>query len=141
MYKFLRYRVRDAMTSSPITTTPDTPLRELENIFEIHDFNVIPVLHGPERLVGVVTKYDLLKAFIFTAEAMMPRYGLIMERPAKSIMTTEPVTVSPDLPLSRLVQKLVEIQTKSFPVVENERLLGIISREDVLQALRCATED
>ena len=54
-------------------------------------------------------------------------------------MTRDPTSVSPKLPLSRLLQKLVEMRTKSLPVVENNRLVGIISREDVLKALRRAT--
>lgn len=140
MYAFLKYTVKDAMTPSPLTVTPDTPLRELEKIFETHDFNGVPVLDNAGRLVGMVTKYDLLKAFIFTPDAPIPRYGLIMDRPARSVMAPEPLTVRPDLPLSRLLQMLVEMQTKSFPVVEEGRLVGMISREDVLQALRRATE-
>ena len=140
MYEFLKYTVKDAMTPSPLTTTPDTPLRELEKIFEAHDFNGIPVLDKAGRLVGMVTKYDLLKAFIFTPDSPIPRYGLIMDRPASSVMTHDPVTVTPEMPLSRLLQELVEMQTKSFPVVENGRLVGIISREDVLKVLRRITE-
>jgi CBS domain-containing protein len=140
MYEFLKYTVKDAMTPSPLTITPDTPLRELEKIFETHDFNGIPVLNKEGHLVGMVTKYDLLKAFIFTSDSLMPRYGLIMDRPASSVMTLDPVTITPDMPLSRLLQELVEMQTKSFPVVENGRLVGIISREDVLKVLRRITE-
>ena len=128
------------MTPSPITTTPDTPLGELEKIFEIHDFNGVPVLDKAGRLMGMVTKYDLLKAFIFTSAAPVPRYRVVMDHPASSVMNTEPLTVTPDMPLSRLLQELVEVQTKSFPVMENGRLVGIISREDVLRALHHATE-
>ena len=140
MYEFLKYTVRDAMTPSPVITTPDTSLGELEKIFETHDFNGIPVLDEKGQLVGMVTKYDLLKAFIFTPDAPIPRYRVIMDRPASSVMNTDVFTVTPDLPLSRLLHELVERQTKSFPVVENGRLIGIISREDVLRALRRATE-
>jgi CBS domain-containing protein len=140
MYEFLKYTVRDAMTPSPVTITPDTPLWELEKIFEAHDFNGVPVLDKAGRLMGMVTKYDLLKAFIFTSDALTPRYRVVMDHPASSVMNTDPVTATPDMPLSRLLQELVEVQTKSFPVVENGRLVGIISREDVLRALHHATE-
>jgi CBS domain-containing protein len=140
MYEFLKLTVKDAMTPSPLTITPDTPLRELEKIFETHDFNGVPVLDKEGRLVGMVTKYDLLKAFIFTPDLPIPRYSLIMDRPASSVMTLNPVIITPEMPLSRLLQELVEMQTKSFPVVERGRLVGIISREDVLKALRRTTE-
>lgn len=138
MYEFLQYQVKDAMTTSPITTTPNTPLWKLEQIFETHDFNGIPVLDEQERLVGIVTKFDLLKAFIFTPESIIPHYDEIISRPAESVMTINPETVTPDMPLSRLLQQLVEMRTKSFPVVEEGRLVGIISREDMLKALRRA---
>jgi CBS domain-containing protein len=139
MYEFLRCKVKDAMTVSPITATPDTPLGTLEQLFEAHDFNGIPVLDRQGRLVGLVTKFDLLKAFILTTDSPVPHYTDIINLPASSVMTTNPETVSPDLPLSRLLQQLVEMRTKSFPVVENDRLVGIISREDVLKALHRTT--
>ena len=139
MYEFLKYKVKDAMTPSPLTTTPDTRLRELEKLFETHDFNGIPVLDDQQRLAGIVTKFDLLRSFILTPDAPIPHYEEIMEQPAWSVMTTDPVTVAPELPLTRLLELLVELQTKSLPVVQDGRLVGIISRENVLKALRRAT--
>ncbi len=70
---------------------------------------------------------------------LVPHYDEIMEQAAEAVMTRDPVSVSPELPLSRLLQKLVEMRTKSLPVVEDGRLVGIIAREDVLKALRRAT--
>lgn len=139
MFEFVKYQVQDAMTPSPMTTTPDATLRELEGIFETHDFNGIPVLDQQGALVGMVTKFDLLRAFILTPDAPIPHYDEIMEQPAWSVMTTEPVTVSPELPLTRLLELLVDLQAKSLPVVQEERLVGIVSREDVLRALHRAT--
>jgi CBS domain-containing protein len=144
MHEFLQYRVRDAMTPKPVTTTPDTPLREVENIFEAHDFNGLPVVDKAGHLVGLVTKFDLLKAFMLTSENIQPHYNSIMEHPVESVMRRDPVTVTPDLPVTRLLQHLVEMGVKSFPVVQvvdNDRLVGIVSREDVLKTLRRATED
>lgn len=139
MYEFLRYTVRDAMTASPVTISPSTPLRDVEAIFEKHDFNGVPVIAEDGCLIGMMTKFDLLKAYIFTPDTPVPRYDQLMEQPAESVMTADPMTVTPDLPLSRLLQQLVAKQIKSFPVVEEGRLVGIISREDVLQALHRAT--
>lgn len=139
MYKFLHYTVKDAMTPSPVTISPSTPLREVEKIFEEHDFNGVPVTAEDGHLIGMMTKFDLLKACIFTPDAPVPHYDQLMEQPAESVMTTNPMTVTPDLPLSRLLQQLVTKQIKSFPVVENGLLVGIISREDVLKALHRAT--
>jgi CBS domain-containing protein len=139
MYEFLKYEVRDAMIADPITISPQTPLKEVEELFENHDFNGVPVVDEQRHLLGILTKFDLLKAFSLGAQAMVPNYDAIMEQSAEAIMTRDPVSVEPLLPLSRLLQKLVEMRTKSLPVVENGVLVGIIAREDVLKALRRAT--
>lgn len=138
MYEFLQYQVYDAMTPEPIAISPKAKLREVEALFESHDFNGVPVVDDQGHLIGILTKFDLLKAFCFDAHALIPHYDEIMEQSAEMIMTHEPVSVEPHLPLSRLLQKLVEMRTKSLPVVENNRLVGIIAREDVLKALRRA---
>ena len=139
MYEFLHYQVRDAMTADPITIDPDARLREVEELFEVHDFNGVPVVDSRRRLLGFLTKFDLLKAFCFDEQAMIPHYDEIMEQTAETVMTRDPVCVSPQLPLSRLLQKMVEMRVKSLPVVDDGRLVGIIAREDVLRFLRHAT--
>lgn len=139
MYEFLKYEVRDAMVAHPITISPQTPLKEVEDLFENHDFNGVPVVDEQRHLLGILTKFDLLKAFSLGIRAMVPHYDEIMEQPAEAIMTRDPVSVEPLLPLSRLLQKLVEMRTKSLPVVENGVLVGIVAREDVLKALRRST--
>ena len=139
MYEFLHYQVRDAMTRDPIVIRPNTKLRQVEELFESHDFNGVPVVEDGRRLLGILTKFDLLKAFSLDSHALVPHYDEIMEQAAEAVMTRDPVSVSPELPLSRLLQKLVEMRTKSLPVVENGLLVGIIAREDVLKALRRAT--
>ncbi|MBK8182313.1 MAG: CBS domain-containing protein [Candidatus Competibacteraceae bacterium] len=139
MYEFLQYQVRDAMTVEPIAISPRAKLREAEELFETHDFNGVPVVDDQRRLVGILTKFDVLKAFSLGSQAIAPHYHNIMEQLVETAMTRDPVSVEPQLPLSRLLQKLVELRTKSLPVVENDRLVGIIAREDVLKALRRAT--
>ncbi len=114
-------------------------MKDVEELFESHDFNGVPVVDEQRHLLGILTKFDLLKAFSLGAQAMVPHYDTIMEQPAEAVMTRNPVSVEPLLPLSRLLQKLVEMRTKSLPVVEDGRLVGIIAREDVLKALRRAT--
>ena len=140
MYDFLSYRVSDYMTTAPKTVGHETPLRELQRLFDAHDFNGVPVVDEQQRLLGLATKLDLLKAFTFTPDAMVPRSDAIMERPVHEVMTREPITVPPDLPLTRVLQRMVDMRTKGFPVVDDEgRVVGVIAREDLLGALRDAT--
>lgn len=137
MYEFLDYRASDVM-SQPVTIAPDATLGEAERILEERGFNGLPVVAGG-ALVGFVTSLDLLEAFAFTPESILPPYDQIMRRPVSSVMAREPATVQPRTPLTRVLQKMIETRNKSFPVVDpDDRLVGVVAREDVMQALRRA---
>jgi len=138
MYEFLDYRVCDAMTRDPVTVTPDASLAATEALLEKHAFNALPVVGPGGELRGVVTKLDLLKAFRFTDDHMFPPYEEIMARPVREVMSTDVSTVTPRTPLTRVLESLVRLRTKSVPVVEDGIVVGMIAREDVLQALRRA---
>jgi CBS domain-containing protein len=138
MYEFIYYRVRHVMTRSPVVIRPSTPLAEVESIFDSHDFNGLPVLDESDTLVGVVTKLDFLRAFVFTPESVVPHYDEILRRAAESVMTADPRTVDPDMPLTRILEDMVATRYKSFPVVEQGRFAGVVAREDVLRGLRRA---
>lgn len=135
MRGFLGLTVRDAMTRPVTTITPEATLAELEDLFERHDYNSIPVVCDG-RLEGIVTKFDFLRNFIFTPDSVVPHYDTLMQRHVSDIMCREVITVPPDLPLTRVVQMMVDRSTKSFPVLGDGGLVGIISREDVIRALR-----
>ena len=138
MYEFLSYRVRDVMTPHPVTVAPTARLSEVEALFERHQFNTLPVVDEAMHLLAIITKLDLLKAFAFTPASIVPHYGEIMQRGVKEVMTTHPVTVDPEWPLTRVLECMVQTRNKSFPVVDRGRLVGVIAREDVLRALRSA---
>lgn len=137
MYEFLDYRVCDAMTAGPVTVGPDATLAEAEAVFDRHEFNALPVVDG-DALVGVLTKLDVLKAFRFTPDHVFPPYEELMTRPVRGVMTRDVATVTPRTPLTRVLQKMLDTRNKSFPVLEDDRLVGVIAREDVLRALRRA---
>ncbi len=138
MYRFLEWRVADYMTAAVVTVSPDTPVHELERRFLEHDFNGFPVVDAG-ILLGVVTKFDVLKAFIFTPQAVVPPYQELSRRTAAEIMTRKVITFSPEASLTRVLQTLVDARVKSFPVLDAGRLVGIIAREDVVRALRDAS--
>jgi CBS domain-containing protein len=138
MHEFLQYRVRHVMTTALKTIEPRASLAQAEAIFDQHDFNALPVVEPDGRLVGIFTKLDLLAAFAFTPASIIPQYEDVMSSQVAEQMTRELVTVGPDLPLTRVLQELVETRNKSLPVVDGTRLLGVVAREDVLRALRLA---
>ena len=91
---------------------------------------------------GIVTKFDFLRAFAFTTGQMVPHYDELMKRPVAEVMTEAVVHVEPTAPLTRVLQLMASLKAHSFPVIGPERqLVGMISREDVMRALREATQD
>jgi len=127
------------MTRAVTTVTRQLSLRDLEALFEKHDFNSFPVVEEG-KMVGIVTKFDFLKAFAFTTGQIVPHYDDLMKRPVAEIMTEAVVHVEPTTPLTRVLEMMVNLKTRSFPVSGPGReLVGMISREDVMRALREAT--
>lgn len=135
MYEFLDYRVQDVM-SAPVCVTPGASLAEVEATLEGKHFNGLPVVDGAERLLGWVTSLDLLKAFDFPEDVILPSYERVMQRAVETVMQRDVWTVCPLTPLERVLAKLVDTGSRSFPVVDDARVVGVVSRQDVMRALR-----
>jgi CBS-domain-containing membrane protein len=71
MYRFLEGTADQYMTRAVSTVTRQTTMRELEALFEKHDFNSFPVVEKV-KMLGIVTKFDFLRAFAFTIGQMVP---------------------------------------------------------------------
>jgi CBS-domain-containing membrane protein len=139
IYRFLELTVEQYMTRKVQTVRCCTTLRELDALFRRHDFNAFPVVENA-RLIGLVTKFDFLKAFAFTTHELVPHYDELMQRCVSEIMTENVVHVERHAPLTRALQMMVDLRSRSFPVVaEGQSLLGMIAREDIMRALQDAT--
>jgi CBS domain-containing protein len=136
---FIDQVVADHMTRKVTTVSRGLTLRELGNLFEREDFNTYPVVENGQ-VVGLVSKFDHLACFVFTPARMMPRYDDLMKRTVGDIMTSDFIYVGTDTRLTRVLQLMVDHRIRSMPVIDNDqRLAGIISREDVMRALqRCS---
>ncbi len=135
MRGFIGLTVSDAMTRPVVTVSPDATVGALEELFERYDYNSFPVVEN-NRLVGIVTKFDFLRNFIFTPETVLPHYQELMQRRVGEIMRRRVATVDPDMALTRVLQMMVDMTIKSFPVVSDGKVVGIVSREDIIRALR-----
>jgi CBS-domain-containing membrane protein len=138
LYLFLEQIVADHMTRDAKTVTRGISLRELGALFEKDDFNAYPV-EETSQVVGLVSKFDYLACFIFTPAHMIPRYDDLMKRTVADVMTSDFIYVGEDTKLTRVLQLMVDHRLRSMPVIDSDqRLAGMISREDVMRALqRC----
>jgi CBS domain-containing protein len=122
--------------SRPVTIGPDAGIAEAEELLEKHGFNALPVVDDESRLLGLITSLDLVKAFTFGEDTILPPYHEIMKQSVEGVMSQDVQTVTPKMPLTRVLQKIVDTRNKSFPVLDRGRVVGIVAREDVMRALR-----
>lgn len=129
------------MTREVRTVSRDVTMNELNDLFAVDDYNAYPVV-DQTQMVGLVTKFDFLKCFALTLSSMVPRYDELMKRTVTDVMTNEFIYVNIATKLVRVLQLMVEHRLRSIPVLAaGECLVGIISREDVMRALRDCTND
>jgi CBS domain-containing protein len=141
MYRFIECKVHDYMTSPVHTVSRQVTMRELGGLFEKYDFNAFPVVEQG-KLLGIVTKFDFLQAFVFTTGQSVPHFDELMKRAVAEVMTETVVHVDPTTPLTRVLRLMVDLKSRSFPVMDSgNQLLGMISREDVMRALRISTQE
>jgi len=142
VYKFLEQTVAGHMTNAVKTVTRELTVRDLSDMFERDDFNAYPV-EEDAQVVGIVTKFDLLKCFVFTPNQMVPQYEQLMNRTVADVMTSEFIYVRTDTKLTRVLQLMIDHRIRSVPAIDSDHLLaGIIARRDVLKALAdCARSE
>ena len=139
MYRFLESTAGEYMTPAVKSVTRQCSMSELESLFAQHDFDAFPVVENGTML-GIVTKFDFLRVFAFTTGQMVPRYDELMGRTVGDVMTEAVVHVEPATPLTRVLQLMVSLKIRSFPVLGPDRQLsGVISRGDVMRALKTAS--
>ena len=127
------------MTRTVKTVTRDTTMRQLKKMFDAADFNAFPVRESGE-IVGLVSKLDFLKCFAFSPGRMVPAYDDLLSRSVADVMTPDFIYVDPATRLTRVLQLMIDHHIRSIPVLETgQRLVGIVSREDVMRALVAST--
>lgn len=117
-------RVRDVMSSPVETVAPELRLAELAQQLERGDISGVPVVRDG-ALLGVVSKRDVQRA----------REHGRLDLPVASHMSGQPRTIQPDVPLEDALALMTEADVGRLPVLSGERLIGIVSRTDVLRAL------
>ena len=148
-------KARDIMTSPAITVAPDTTVREIAELLYARRISGVPVTEGG-RLVGLVSEADLMhRCEIHTDRAAQPQswwlrlfrddhsaddYVKSHARHARDIMTVEVATVTPDTPVTEIAGLLESRGIKRVPVVHQGRVVGIVSRSNLVQALAVTSQ-
>jgi CBS domain-containing protein len=142
-------RAIDVMVHDVVTIRPDTDVAEAIKLLTEHDVSALPVLDSDRNLVGMLSEADLIHRVEIGTEKhrrwwleAVTGAATLAEEFAKShgkkvgeIMTTGVVSVSEDTPLSEIAAVLERNGIKRVPVVRDEKLVGIVSRSNLIQAL------
>ena len=146
--------VADIMDRDPVTVSPESTVEEVVRVLKANDLTGVPVVNDGGRCVGIITEEDL----VLTDEEgdlHIPHYielmgGVVFLEPlrrfeerlrkavaasAQDMMTEDPVTVAPTASVREAARLISDRGHNRIPVVEHGRLVGLVTRVDVLQAL------
>jgi len=132
-------RAKDAMTSPAITVTPDTHCKDAAALLVRHRISALPVVDVSGRLAGLVSEADLLPLEALPdprsqATPLPPRTQPVPRR-VDEVMTPEVYTVDEDTDLGIVAQRMLEANVKRFPVLRGDRVVGVVSRHDLVKVI------
>ena len=123
-------RVREHMTTDLVTITPDTEIMRAVYLLVEHDISGMPVVDERGNLIGILTERDCI------ATAIQAGYFDEAGGSVRDFMSSPVETAAADDSLMDIAERLSKSIYRRFPVVEDGRLIGLISRRDVLEALK-----
>jgi CBS domain-containing protein len=146
--------VRDIMERDPAAVGAEDKIEDVIRLLREHELPGVPVVEGDGRCVGIVTEADLVLPGD-NGDLHLPHYfelfgGVVFLEPlrrfedrlrkafastAKDMMTADPDTVSPDASIQEAARRIHDTGHNRLPVVEDGRLVGVVTRVDVLGAL------
>jgi len=143
-------KVRDLMTREPMTVSPDMPVGAAAAVLSERGVSGAPVVAATGEVLGLVTETDLerrlaaaagreerswLARLLSAAPAEAREYAKSHGRFVRDIMTPGPATIGPEASVEEAAAMLDRIGVRRLPVVEGGRLVGVLSRADLLRAV------
>jgi CBS domain-containing protein len=146
--------VRDIMDPAPVTVGPETSVQDVVATLREHDLSGVPVVTEGGRCVGIITDGDLVMAgdegdlhlphfielfggivFLESLHRFEERLNRALASKARDMMTEDPVTIEAGASVQEAGRLIAKSGHNRIPVVEHGRLVGLITRVDVLDAL------
>jgi len=142
-------RVADVMTTDVLTTTPQTPIREVARMLAERGISGLPVVEDG-RVVGVISEADVLAkarrdpGAPSALERLLHRDGRDDKHDAHvagEAMTAPPITVETYCSVATAASRMIEHNINRLPVLQRGRLVGIVSRADIVRAFARTDEE
>jgi CBS domain-containing protein len=146
-------KVKAIMTRDVVSVTPQTPLKEVARLMAKHGISGLPVCNPDGSVVGVVTEGDILVKEVglrpgrggplawLVDGSDVTKMRKALARTAGEAMTSPPVTTSPWRTVSEAARVMLDRGVNRLPVLDGTRLVGILSRADLVRAFKRSDED
>ena len=136
-------RVEDVMTTPVVTVGPDAHLKDVATTLVEHGINAVPVVDDRDRLLGIVSEADLLELEASSGPWAGPRPTTRPDPPhlAREVMSRSVYTLTADTDAAAAARMLLRHNLKSAPVVDGDRVVGMVARRDLLQLIARSDDD
>jgi CBS-domain-containing membrane protein len=142
-------KASDVMVSNVITVSPDAMVPDVAELLLRHRISAVPVVGANGEILGIVSEGDLInrpetqtshrKSWWLEAlasnEVLASEYVKSHSRKAADVMTCDVISAAPDTPVAEVAALLEKNRIKRVPIVENGKIVGIVSRANLLQGL------
>lgn len=138
----------DIMTPNVVSVGPDTEVRDIAQLLLKHRISAVPVVDEDRQLIGIVSEGDLMRRVkddgdhrdawwltLFAGGKDAGDYVKSHGRKAHEVMTANPLSVAEDTPLHTIARMLEKHHIKRVPVLREGKLVGIVSRANLLQGI------
>lgn len=126
-------RVRDLMSKSVVTITPEESAALAARLLSRHELGALPVCAADGTLAGIVTDRDIVTRCVAAGEEP----GRV---PVRDIMSPAPSVITPETPISAAARLMAQRQVRRLPVVEQGHVVGMLSLGDLARSRRTDTE-
>ena len=129
-------RVRDIMSTNVVVIDEKSSIHDARKIMQAHKIRRLPVMKK-DKLVGLITERMLLEASPSPATSLSIHelHYLLANMTVNEIMAKNPTTVSPDMPVEEALQLGREMGYGAFPVVEDDRIVGVVTESDIVRIM------
>jgi CBS domain-containing protein len=148
-------KAADVMISNVVTVSPDASVRDVANILLTNRISAVPVVQPNGDLVGIISEGDLLRRveadterrrswwleLLIGSAPLAAEYVKSHARKVADVMTREVITATPDTPLREIAALLEKNGIKRVPIVKKRKVIGIVSRANLVQALVARREE
>jgi acetoin utilization protein AcuB len=127
--------VCERMSTQPVTVPADVTITKALQIMRQNEVRRLPVLDQEGRLVGIVSEKDLLYASPSPATSLSiyEMHYLLTKLRVTELMTADPITISPDIPLEEAARIMADNKIGGLPVMDGDELVGIITETDIFK--------